>query len=161
MWDEGFHNILISKWDLEITKDIVGHWLDLMNTEGWIPREIILGDEARAKVPVEFWIQNNQFANPPTLFLPLFHVIHKVNQNIMATSSQAVDHTQDALYLNRVFKRLTHWYDWFNNTQIGKAPFTYRWRGRFSDSQSELNPKTLTRYTIFRYLSIAIMLIHF
>jgi mannosyl-oligosaccharide glucosidase len=38
LWDEGFHNILIQKWDPEITKDIVAHWLDLMNVEGWIPR---------------------------------------------------------------------------------------------------------------------------
>ena len=25
--------------------------MDLMNVEGWIPREQILGDEARSKVP--------------------------------------------------------------------------------------------------------------
>ena len=144
LWDEGFHNILISKWDLEITKDIVGHWLDLMNVEGWIPREVILGDEARAKVPVEFWIQNNQFANPPTLFLPLFHVIHKVNQSINKNDG-TTDVKHDIVYLNRVFKRLSHWYQWYNSTQFGKTPFTYRWRGRFSDSKLELNPKTLTR----------------
>ena len=36
LWDEGFHNILISHWDLDITKDIIGHWLDLMNVEGKI-----------------------------------------------------------------------------------------------------------------------------
>lgn len=114
-----------------------------MNIEGWIPREVILGDEARAKVPVEFWIQNNQFANPPTLFLPLYHVIHKVNQSINSNSG-IKDAQNDMIYLNRVFKRLSHWYDWFNKTQIGKTPFTYRWRGRFSDSKLELNPKTLT-----------------
>ncbi len=144
LWDEGFHNILISKWDLEITKDIVAHWLDLMNVEGWIPREVILGDEARAKVPVEFWIQNNQFANPPTLFLPLFHVIHKVNQSII-NNDGTTDVKNDIVYLNRVFKRLSHWYQWYNSTQFGKMPFTYRWRGRYSDSKLELNPKTLTR----------------
>lgn len=141
MWDEGFHNILISKWDLEITKDIVGHWLDLMNIEGWIPREVILGDEARAKVPVEFWIQNNFYANPPTLYLPLFDVIHQVNQKILKNESTK---EKDSAYLNRVYKRLTHWYDWFNGTQFGNKPFTYRWRGRVQDSKSELNPKTLT-----------------
>jgi mannosyl-oligosaccharide glucosidase len=143
LWDEGFHNLLISHWDLEITRDILGHWLDLMNVEGWIPREVILGDEAKAKVPQEFWIQNNQFANPPTLFLPLYKVIHRVNESIVLNKHDTPN-DPDVIYLNRIFKRLTHWYDWFNNTQVGKLPFTYRWRGRISDSKQELNPKTLT-----------------
>ena len=50
LWDEGFHNLLISKWNPAISADIVGHWMDLINDEGWIPREQILGLEARAKV---------------------------------------------------------------------------------------------------------------
>ena len=32
-------------------QDVLAHWLDLLNIEGWIPREQILGDEARSKVP--------------------------------------------------------------------------------------------------------------
>ena len=50
LWDEGFHNLLISKWNGVISADILGHWMDLINVEGWIPREQILGSEARAKV---------------------------------------------------------------------------------------------------------------
>ncbi len=142
LWDEGFHNILISQWDLEITKDIIGHWLDLMNVEGWIPREVILGDEARAKVPSEFLVQNSAFANPPTLFLPLFSVIRRVNESLAGKNLDT--NNPDVVYLNSVYKRLGHWYDWFNTTQIGKAPLSYRWRGRVSDSKSELNAKTLT-----------------
>ena len=83
LWDEGFHNILISEWDATITRDIVAHWLDLMNTEGWIPREVILGDEARAKVPREFWIQNNQYANPPTLFLTISKLLKSYKVHIV------------------------------------------------------------------------------
>ena len=41
LWDEGFHNILISEWDLDISKDIIGHWLDLMNIEGKIGKVLI------------------------------------------------------------------------------------------------------------------------
>ena len=32
-------------------QDVLGHWLDLMNVEGWIPREQILGEEALSRVP--------------------------------------------------------------------------------------------------------------
>lgn len=92
---------------------------------------------------MEFWIQNNQFANPPTLYLPLNKVIHRVNESISG-SNQEIEKNKDFIYLNKIYKRLTYWYDWFNNTQVGKLPFTYRWRGRVSDSKSELNPKTLT-----------------
>lgn len=75
LWDEGFHQLLVAHWDTSIVKvtpthtctgmeynlvamefvsvvqDVVAHWLDLINKEGWIPREQILGDEARSKVP--------------------------------------------------------------------------------------------------------------
>lgn len=50
LWDEGFHALLLLPWDLEITLDIISHWFDLMNVQGWIPREQILGAEALAKV---------------------------------------------------------------------------------------------------------------
>ena len=35
---------------LSLSQDVLAHWLDLMNLDGWIPREQILGDEARSKV---------------------------------------------------------------------------------------------------------------
>lgn len=40
MWDD------FRRWDFRITLEILGNWLDLMNIDGWIPREQILGDEA-------------------------------------------------------------------------------------------------------------------
>ena len=66
LWDEGFHQLLVTAWDIDIvkviqsvnlyvvicfTQDVLGHWLDLLNGDGWIPREQILGEEAISKVP--------------------------------------------------------------------------------------------------------------
>lgn len=69
LWDEGFHGLVLARWDPVLAMETVGHWLDLMNSEGWIPREQILGPEARARVPDEFVVQDNTVANPPTLTL--------------------------------------------------------------------------------------------
>lgn len=93
LWDEGFHGLLIAAWDLDIELDIISHWFDLMNVEGWIPREQILGEiffyfkhflellvvgvEALAKVPEEFVIQRNTNANPPTFFLTLEYILRR------------------------------------------------------------------------------------
>lgn len=91
--------VLNRRWDLQICLDILSHWLDLMNIDGWIPREQILGAEALrwvllllngilyfpcevhyfiyfyhfsgSKVPEEFVPQHPSNGNPPTLFLIL------------------------------------------------------------------------------------------
>ncbi|XP_071479946.1 mannosyl-oligosaccharide glucosidase-like [Diadema antillarum] len=136
LWDEGFHNLLISKWDPYISTDIIGHWLDLMNADGWIPREQILDAEARSKVPAEFVVQYNSNANPPTLFLPL--------QSILRGQSAVIPHEEFQTFLKHIYPRLDKWFQWFNTTQQGPLPTSYRWRGRDATTNRELNPKTLT-----------------
>lgn len=40
MWDEGFHNHLISVWNMNLTQQIITSWFDTINSEtGWICRE--------------------------------------------------------------------------------------------------------------------------
>lgn len=136
LWDEGFHNLLIAKWDREISQDILGHWLDLMNWDGWIPREQILGAEARARVPEEFVVQDSRNANPPTLLLTLHSMMGDLRAQELSD--------EDYQYLTRLWPRLRAWYAWFNTTQTGDLPGAYRWRGRDPNAVRELNPKTLT-----------------
>lgn len=135
LWDEGFHGLLISIWDTEIELDIISHWFDLMNVEGWIPREMILGQEALAKVPEEFVTQMNTNANPPTFFLTLDFILQHKEQELLKHNFQLLD---------KLYPRLQAWFSWFNVTQVGDLPGTYRWRGRDETTNRELNPKTLT-----------------
>ncbi|KAI1278068.1 Mannosyl-oligosaccharide glucosidase [Halotydeus destructor] len=130
LWDEGFHNLLITRIKPDLSLQIMRSWLGLMNSEGWIPREVILGQEAEARVPQEFVVQKNMNANPPTLFVTL-----ELQLKLGLWS-------KDELVL--VFPRLQAWYSWFNNSQTGPLPGTYRWRGRDREAIRELNPKTLT-----------------
>ncbi|KAM6345980.1 mannosyl-oligosaccharide glucosidase [Podargus strigoides] len=127
LWDEGFHQLVLGRWDPALSREVIAHWLDLMNTEGWIPREQILGEEARARVPPEFVLQHSETANPPTLLLAL--------QRLLPDAPQP--------YLRRLFPRLRAWYDWYNRTQAGPLPLTFRWRGRDPQPELFLNPKTL------------------
>lgn len=39
-----------------------------MNFEGWIPREMVLDNEAEAKIPPEYVVQSDSIANPPMIF---------------------------------------------------------------------------------------------
>lgn len=137
LWDEGFHGLLIGRWKLDFAKDIIAHWLDLMNAEGWIPREQILDRESRARVPAEFVVQHNTNANPPTLFLPLKMILQNITEKGGANDD-------DRQFLARIFPRLQAWFHWFNTTQVGELPGTYRWRGRSNQSLEEINPITLT-----------------
>uniref|UniRef100_A0A0N5ASX6 mannosyl-oligosaccharide glucosidase n=1 Tax=Syphacia muris TaxID=451379 RepID=A0A0N5ASX6_9BILA len=122
LWDEGFHSLLIRKFDAELALKITGSWLNTMNIDGWIPREMILGAEAELRVPPEFIVQTYKTANPP------------ISLQFVGLDTVGV--------LRRMYPRLSAWYNWLNNTQAGYFSGTYRWRGRNATTERELNPKT-------------------
>lgn len=39
LWDDGFHGLMLGTWSIELQLHILGHWMDLLNYQGWIPRE--------------------------------------------------------------------------------------------------------------------------
>ncbi|XP_037383574.1 mannosyl-oligosaccharide glucosidase [Talpa occidentalis] len=130
LWDEGFHQLVIQRWDPRLTQEALGHWLGLLNADGWIGREQVLGDEARARVPREFLVQRAAHANPPTLLLPIAHMLEGGDP-------------ADLAFLHRAFPRLRAWFSWLHQSQAGPVPLSYRWRGRDSALPTLLNPKTL------------------
>jgi mannosyl-oligosaccharide glucosidase len=145
LWDEGFHQLLILEWDLDLSIEILGSWLAIMDDSGWIAREYILGPEARSKVPYEFQIMYPHHANPPTLFLVAKAITEKLHgeQPYSGAPSKYLDDKELAQQLlQKLFVQLKNHYFWFRDTQKGNATSVilqdrrqldvYRWRGRTS-----------------------------
>ncbi|KAF8107945.1 hypothetical protein N665_0116s0144 [Sinapis alba] len=140
LWDEGFHQLLVWRWDFRITLEILGNWLDLMNIDGWIPREQILGDEALSKIPKEYVVQIPSNGNPPTLLL----VIRDLINGIRAEKFNKEERDEILSFLDLAFVRLDAWFQWFNTSQKGKEMGSYYWHGRDSLTNLQLNPQSLS-----------------
>jgi mannosyl-oligosaccharide glucosidase len=134
LWDEGFHQLLVQKWDGQVSRDAIAHWLDLMNSQGWIPREQILGAEARARVPKEFVVQYTTHANPPSLLLPLMRMAQEAAESAKTAGAgpggaRDEEAARKLDFLSAAWPRLELWYKWYNTTQAGSVPGSYRWAG--------------------------------
>ncbi|KAJ0400701.1 hypothetical protein P43SY_000606 [Pythium insidiosum] len=125
LWDEGFHQLGIGAFDAELTKDVLAHWLALMDDDGYIAREQILGATSRKRVPSEFLVQHVEHANPPALLLAVESLLRR----------GALQH--DSAFLEALYPFLLQWYSWFATTQRGPLAdderTTFRWRGRRAD----------------------------
>jgi len=143
LWDEGFHLIPVLDWDADLTMEVITSWFKLIDEDGWIAREQILGAEARSKVPGEFQVQYPHYANPPTLFLVLTAFIDKLKnaKNYNGLHSKAISYPEATKkYLKELYPLLKRHYNWFRRTQSGdiksydRTAFSskegYRWRGR-------------------------------
>ncbi|KAB5596477.1 Mannosyl-oligosaccharide glucosidase [Ceratobasidium theobromae] len=162
-WDEGFHLQHIGTWDNDLSLEILKSWIELIDADGWVGREQILGEEARSKVPVEFQTQYPNYANPPTLTMALTAFISRLEEAAepsladLGMDQLPVDSTSAApdlssrllsphaarAYLNEIYPSLRRHYHWFRRTQRGqirqwgrKATArgeAYRWRGRSAE----------------------------
>jgi mannosyl-oligosaccharide glucosidase len=124
LWDEGFHQLILGQFRPELSLEIIGNWLKLVqndesfhykvgkgekvneNVRGWLPREQILGAEARRRVPEPFQLQKPNIANPPTLFLALNKLI-----------SSEIERSQLFSFFSEHFSALQSHLDWFFRSQ--------------------------------------------
>lgn len=110
-------------------------------------------------------VQSSRAANPPALLLTVNILLKQIKQK-QQTKTSYNDNDFDKIdnTLRRLYPRLKAWYTWFNRTQravnsyaknfklstdsndlfLAKKFVGYRWRGRDSITNKELNPKTLT-----------------
>jgi len=159
-WDEGFHLLHIGAWDNDLSLEILKSWVGLIDRDGWVPREQILGDEARSRVPADFQAQYPTHANPPTLVLAVTAYIDRLKA--AGVSLDSLDLTEEegtapeelsslmvhsprraGAFLRSIYAPLRRHYLWFRRTQRGqvrlwgrRAPNGkegYRWNGRTRD----------------------------
>nr|CCA18876.1 mannosyloligosaccharide glucosidase putative [Albugo laibachii Nc14] len=107
LWDEGFHQLAILPFNQEITEQVILHWFDAMNENGYIPREMILGKVASARVPEEFLVQSPTHANPPSFLLCLEKYLN------MKKGSEE----KKKAFMQQIFPSLVAWYEWFLASQ--------------------------------------------
>ncbi|KAL7421132.1 Processing alpha glucosidase I [Cryptotrichosporon argae] len=159
-WDEGFHLALIGEWDNDLSLEILKDWVALIDEDGWVAREQILGDESRSKVPAEFQTQYPTYANPPTLTMAVTSFIRRLRARHsdldvqlgldtslfahgLSPSNLPSAHLDNPVlahaYLTSIYPALRRHYLWFRRTQRGllkpfdrrpRAREAYRWRGR-------------------------------
>ncbi|KAJ4833911.1 Zn finger-containing GTPase- Activating Protein for ARF [Turnera subulata] len=132
LWDEGFHQLLIWRWDIRICLDIIGHWLDLINGDGWIPPQLSMVHKDVAR--------HLTSGNPPSLFLAIRDIHDGMKRNIFSE----IERNEIMDFLEQAFVHLDAWFKWFNTTQSGKQQSSYFWHGRNSTTILQLNPKTLS-----------------
>lgn len=151
LWDEGFHLLPIADYDLDLALEVVKSWFNLIDEDGWIGREQILGAEARSKVPQEFQTQYPHYANPPTLFFILNTLLERIGavdgitpvgdgKGPRVTSVYQKSPELAVQYLRDLYPKLKKHFYWFRKTQFGdlksydreaySTKEAYRWRGR-------------------------------
>ena len=135
----------IGEWDNDLSLEILKNWIDLIDDDGWVAREQILGGEARSEVPSEFQTQVPSFANPPTLTMAVTAFIQRLRHHAgptdqdlgldfglgslqlpLSTSqpsigNQYLENRDLALsFLQSIYPPLKRHYEWFGRTQRGQ-----------------------------------------
>lgn len=125
-WDSGFHNILLAKWDVNLSLEILSNWIDKIDADGWVGREQILGDEARSRVPREYITQNTEYSNPPAPILPILMITSQIGKENQIITDK----------LHAMYPKLKRHFKWFMANQRAQLlddfsdAFLFRWRGR-------------------------------
>eukprot|EP00188_Purpureofilum_apyrenoidigerum_P004006 Plantae.Rhodophyta-Purpureofilum_apyrenoidigerum.ctg4362.p1 GENE.Plantae.Rhodophyta-Purpureofilum_apyrenoidigerum.ctg4362~~Plantae.Rhodophyta-Purpureofilum_apyrenoidigerum.ctg4362.p1 ORF type:complete len:562 (+),score=111.49 Plantae.Rhodophyta-Purpureofilum_apyrenoidigerum.ctg4362:149-1687(+) len=127
LWDEGFHQLLLQKWDPELSREILNSWLQTMTESGWIPREQTRGAEAVHRFPSHiphFMVQSPDVVNPPTLLMAIRAL----------SMSDPGELSDDGTIRNslspEIFARLYRHIMFLAVSQQGNKEFTFYWRGR-------------------------------
>jgi len=112
LWDEGFHLLVICRWDRILCMEILRTWFGTMTAPGWIPREQARGEELESLASdPKTLIQYELEANPPTLLLGLGVLMSGLTRD-------DPDFNTVLEFLNSGIEgKIMRWFKYFNTTQ--------------------------------------------
>ena len=167
LWDEGFHNIIISQWNRDLSMEIIDSWISTISATGWMPREQIRGAEAESQVPKQFIIQDRMIGNPPTFIFPLTKFINDY-KFLADDNSNKSRETIKKIYpfLKKVLDKTSGVYEWFENYQKSTVDKTsFNWQGRNSQhnlaSGLDDYPRGLNPNIYEKHLDLQVWVIEF
>lgn len=160
LWDEGFHLLPLLEYDSDLVLEITKSWFNLIDEDGWIAREQILGPELRSRVPKEFTHQSPEIVNPPTLMMVFTYLLESLKSSDFGDVDEPINVEDYGVFLDsnqlgsiimsnpevltnyarEIYPMLKAHYNMFRRTQKGfSGDFdrsddmeAYRWRGRTS-----------------------------
>ena len=108
LWDEGFHNMLLSQWDADLSSELLNSWLDTVFLNGYLPREQSRGKEVESFI---FLPQSLRDVNPPTIMIPILYMAQLNGGDKMRNS----------------YIQLKEWFFFFVESQKSPHDFLYTW----------------------------------
>lgn len=149
-WDEGFHLIPLLQYDLDLTLEILKSWFNLIDEDGWIAREQILGAEARSKVPEEFQVQSPKIANPPTLMLVFENLLKRVASKSAAGDTNEFNQLGDVNEPLDLEEHADEIFATFTQSEIFEGESHLKHPSLLMDYAREIYPKLQLHYDWFR-----------
>jgi len=123
-WDEGFHQLLVGRFNPGLAKAVIASWLSRFDSRGWVAREQVLGLEAIERVPREFLTQNRTYGNPPTLLLAV--------EALLLRKDYLED---DRAFYEKVLETFLKHREWLSRSQKSRfAEGLMAWKGRSLDA---------------------------
>jgi len=133
LWDEGFHQQVVSRWNVTQSMYIYDSWLSHIDESGWVGREQILGEESRSRVPWEYVPQSRSVANPPMLIITLGRIIQRLKDQPEQFTEQ--EHHMVQALVHKYLPSLHAHVEWYyrmesSHTNVAGAVTSMAWRGR-------------------------------
>lgn len=112
LWDEGFHLLIVCKFNEGLCIQMIDNWLNLMDIDGWIAREQIRNEETAYGLDERFIHQDSYEGNPPTMLFPILYLMNRHKTIEKEENSQNLKN-----FLHKCFNKLKLWFFWFLENQ--------------------------------------------